>query len=559
MIDNNIEQGQAKGLESNSIGQRPMKMDSFYSTKPQWGVSIHAVRALPSCACIPDIIELGAKGLGAVKARILILIILILSSFKGYCSPEQDTLLLSLNDAIHLAQSQSLDAAVAVNELKAAYWQYRSFRADQLPEVNFRGTLPAYSNNYGKYQQADGSYTYVQNNWLGLTGTISIDQNIALTGRKISLVSSLDFTRQLGSGAYNEYMSVPVGLTLSQPVFAVNSQKWRRRIEPVRYKEAKAAYMENVEGVTITAISYFFNLLYAGEYLNICLQNLENADKLYEVALAKKEIGHISDNELMQLNLGALQAKGLVTEAQSSLNARMFQLRSFLGLGDQDIIRPLFPEPVSFLNIDFADVLDKALENNSFAKNILRRQMEADYAVATAKGNRWDIELYATVGYTGKDHTLPAAYDHLQGNQIVQVGVSIPILDWGKRKGQVKMAESNREVVMSRTRKEEMDFKQDLFLLVENFNNQAGQLEISRQADRIAEKRYNTTIETFLIGKISVLDLNDAQRSKDESKLKHISELHQYWNYYYNIRSITLYDYQTGSNLDAEFEKIVKE
>jgi outer membrane protein TolC len=103
-----------------------------------------------------------------------------------------------------------------------------------------------------------------------------------------------------------------------------------------------------------------------------------------------------------------------------------------------------------------------------------------------------------------------------------------------------------------------MTFNQDIFLLVENFNNQAGQLEIAEQADRIAEKRYNTSIETFMIGKISVLDLNDAQKSKDEAKLKHISELYKFWNYYYNIRSVTLYDFGTNSTLDAEFEEIVR-
>ena len=62
-----------------------------------------------------------------------------------------------------------------------------------------------------------------------------------------------------------------------------------------------------------------------------------------------------------------------------------------------------------------------------------------------------------------------------------------------------------------------MDFNQDIFLLVANFNNQAQQLEIAREADRIAQRRYNTSVETFMIGRISTLDLNDAQQSKDEA------------------------------------------
>ena len=74
----------------------------------------------------------------------------------------------------------------------------------------------------------------------------------------------------------------------------------------------------------------------------------------------------------------------------------------------------------------------------------------------------------------------------------------------------------------------------------------------------IAEKRYRTSIETFMIGKIDILDLNDARQSKDDAKQKHIQELYNYWNYYYNIRSLTLYDFINNRTLDADFEEIVR-
>ncbi|MDR1222042.1 MAG: TolC family protein [Tannerella sp.] len=469
-----------------------------------------------------------------------------------------DSIRLTLKEAILLAQIRSVDAAVALNELKTAYWEYRTHLADQLPEINLTGTLPSYQNNYSRYQQPDGAYTYLRNNYTGISGKISVDQHIALTGGTVSFNTSLDLTRQLGAGAYNEYMSIPFGITLQQPVFGVNSHKWKRRIEPVRYREAKAAYIESVEEVTLTAIALFFNLLQAKENLAIAGQNLENATRLHDIAVARREIGHISENERMQLELSALQAKGLVTEAQSGLKACIFQLRSFLGFSEQDMIDPILPESVPSFRMVYRDVLEKAQENNSLAQNILRRRLEADYAVASAKGNRRSINLYATVGYTGKEMAVEKAYHQLKGNQIVEVGVSVPVLDWGKRRGKVKVAESNREVILSRTRQEQMNFNQNIFLLVENFNNQAGQLEIARQADRIAEKRYKTSIETFMIGKINILDLNDARQSKDEARLKHIRELYSYWNCFYNIRSVTLHDFIAGENLEADFETIIR-
>lgn len=465
---------------------------------------------------------------------------------------------LALSDVIELARMQSVDAAVALNELKTAYWEYRTHQADMLPEVNFIGTLPSYNKSYSSYQQSDGSYTFVRNNSLGLSGKLAIDQNIWMTGGKLSLTSSLDYLQQLGVAGARQFMSVPVGLTLTQPIFNVNNLKWKRRIEPVRYAEAKAAFVESTERVTMKSITYFFELLLAKENLNIAHQNLKNADRLYEVALAKRQMGQISENELLQLKLGALKAKGTVTEKQSDLNAKMFQLRSFLGLSEQETIEPNVPDVVQLASVDYQSVLTKAHDNNSFAQNIRRRQLEADYNVAAAKGALRSIDLFASLGFTGQSNELNSTYRNLMDNQVVQVGIKVPILDWGKRRGKVKIAQSNRDVVVSKMKQEQMNFNQDIFLLVEHFNNQATQLSIAKEADEIAQQRYKTSIETFLIGKINTLDLNDAQINKDEAKQKHITELYKYWYYYYQIRSITLYDFQKNASLDAEFESIVK-
>ena len=131
-------------------------------------------------------------------------------------------------------------------------------------------------------------------------------------------------------------------------------------------------------------------------------------------------------------------------------------------------------------------------------------------------------------------------------------------MDWGKRRGKVRVAKSNREVTLAKLRQEQMDFNQDIFLLVANFNNQAQQLEIAQEADLIAQRRYNTSVETFMIGRISTLDLNDAQQSKDEARQTHISELYSYWYYFYQLRSLTLWDFERNEELTTDFEAVIK-
>lgn len=465
---------------------------------------------------------------------------------------------ITLDEAILTARSHSVDAAVALNELRTAYWTYRTYRAELLPEINFSATAPGYRKSYSSYQLDDGSFTFVRNNYMEMNGEISVDQNIWLTGGTLSLNSSIDYLKQLTGTRYNRFMSIPVALTLSQPIFGVNTIKWDRRIEPARYAEAKAAFISATENVAMTAINYYFSLLLSKENISIARQNLANAQKLYEVAKAKREMGQISKNDLLQLELNLLNARSTLTDCESDYKANMFKLRAFLDIEDDVTLDPIVPDTIPQALVSYDDVLEKAHANNSFAQNIRRRQLEADYQVAKAKGDQRQIILYAQIGYTGTSDRFGEAYDRLKDNQVVEVGFKIPLLDWGKRRGKVKVSESNREVVQSRLRKEQMEFDQNIFILVERFNNQRRQLEISLRADTIARQRYATNVETFMIGKISTLDLNDSQVSKDESRQAYINQLYLYWNYYYQLRSVALWDFSANRGIDADIEAIVR-
>ena len=470
---------------------------------------------------------------------------------------QTDTLRLSLDDCIMMARRQSIDAAVALGELRSAYWQWRSYRADLLPEVSLSGTAPSWNKRYSSYQQADGSLSFVRNDYLGLDGAVNITQKLWPTGGTLSVESSLDYLHQSGSGGSgNQFMSLPVAVTLSQPLFSVNHLKWNRRIEPLRYREAQARFLTETEQVAMQAISLYFGLLLAGEQVNIARQNLQTAEKLYEVAQAKRRMGTISENDVLQLRLDVLTARSALTNSESTRQARQFALRSFLDV--EADIEPSVPEDVPQVRLDYDNVLNHALQNNALATTMRRRQMEADYAVASARANRQSINLYAQLGYTGTGDNMNSAYRNLLSNEVVSVGITVPLLDWGKRKGQRRLAESNRDIIQGQLRQQSQDFRQDIFILTEQFNNQAEQLRIACEADTIARRRYHTNVETFKIGSISTLELSSAQTAKDQTRQNRIQQLFNYWYYYYQLRSIALWDFERGCELTADVERLIE-
>ena len=107
-------------------------------------------------------------------------------------------------------------------------------------------------------------------------------------------------------------------------------------------------------------------------------------------------------------------------------------------------------------------------------------------------------------------------------------------------------------------RQQAQEFRQNIFVLTEQFNNQAEQLRIAYEADTIARRRYHTNVETFKIGSISTLELSDAQKAKDQAWQNRIQQLFNYWYYYYQIRSIALWDFERNCELTADIEKLMK-
>jgi outer membrane protein TolC len=149
-------------------------------------------------------------------------------------------------------------------------------------------------------------------------------------------------------------------------------------------------------------------------------------------------------------------------------------------------------------------------------------------------------------------------YDQPDRSQRMQVGLSVPLVDWGRRKGKLMMAESNREVVNARVKQARIDFEQNIFQSVMEFNLQAEQVRNAAKADTVAQKGYEVTFQRFLIGKVDVIKLNSARNDLESAKKGYINAIKTYWNYYYRLRMLALYDFVKGESLTAEYDKIIE-
>ena len=492
------------------------------------------------------------------KILILLIIVINLNNYNSFS--QKDTLNLSLDNVLQLAKEQSLDALIAKNSFKSSYWAYRSYKAMFLPSLTMNATSPDLNRAISQITLPDGSYDFVEQQNMSNYLNFSVNQNIIFTGGQLFVRSNLQRLDVIQDSITTSYLSNPVTIGLIQPIFSYNSFKWQRKIEPLKYKEAKKKYINSQESINIKAVNRFFDLVAAQINLSIANINYNNSDTLYNIAKGRYNLGKIAQNDLYQLELNLLNSKSALNQAKLDLQTIEFNLKSFLGLGKETSIHLTIPKEIPELEINIPKALSEAQKNNPELVRMSRQIIEADSEVAKAKAeNRFNANIIANYGLTQSSYNLPDAYKNPRNSQQLSFGIQIPIIDWGKGKGKYKMAQSNMEVVKSRVAQETIDFEQNIFLEVMQFNMQDEQVAIKAKADTVAQSSYNVSKNRFYIGKISVTDLNITIKEKDNAKRNYIFALRKYWSYYYNIRQLTLFDFENNLELTENFDQLLEQ
>lgn len=468
---------------------------------------------------------------------------------------------ITLEQAIYDAQNQSINAMTARYVFLSTYWSFRSYRASRLPSLNLTGSVLNFDRSLRLLQDYDtGDMRYIENYNLQNTVGLSVRQNIGFTGGTLSLYSSLNRLDQFGDKNIKSYYSQPITLSYTQPLFAYNRFKWEKKIEPKEYELAKRKYIEAMEDITLQAVNYFFNLALSRANYDIAVKNYANTRALHSIAEQRLEIGSITKDELLQLELRMLNDSLSINTSALSVRERQMQFNSFLRLDENAQVAPMLDEEIPLVNIDYDMALDKALENSSFRLTNEIKALNAEAGVAQAKADRGaSASINARFGLSQTGDTFRTAYSGLLDQEVVGLEFSIPIFDWGMGKGRVKMAKANAEMVRSQIEQEEIDYRRQIYTLIEQFANQRNQCYMARRARQVADDRYEIAMDNFRRGTISVTEMNTAQSEKDAANQTYISELASFWLSYYELRRQTLYDFISGTDIIAEFDKIISE
>jgi len=488
------------------------------------------------------------EGFPGLKIKLLALILILFASVNLY---PQDTIQysLSLKDVVNLAIEKSSAMKYNNNRNVNYYWRYKNFKTSNRPQLVLSGDMPNYDQSTDAVTQPDGSVAFKQVTNLSTSATLSLNQSIPQTGTYIYASTSAlryqDFNNDVTS-----FSGTPFAIGFYQPIFAVNWLKWKRKIEPLVYDEAQKNYIESTEEISLNATYRFFTYLSVQTNYNLAESNLKNSTDNLKIAETKKKLGKISENDFARIQLSVLNAQKALNKASMDLKNADFELKSYIGLSQDQKIDLKMPLDIVLFEIDPDKALSEAMANRKESSQYERRLVEADRALVHAKSETGlSATLEGSYGLSNSAETMGGIYKQPEKQRTINLSLSIPVLDWGRSASAVKLAESQRDLTIYDVEKDRKDFERSVIVQVEQFGLLKDQLETAKEADKVAENGYTIALKKFQNGEISITDLNIALSEREGAKRDYINSLRNYWVAYYRLRILTLYDFELGRKI----------
>lgn len=480
------------------------------------------------------------------------LLLIVLLTAIHICSEAQQKQTLSLQEAINTARGQSLISKRIQADYSSYVHQFKSFKASLKPQLTLGGILPQYDRSLLNITQPDGSYKVqpVQRSSLG--SNLTLTQNIFWTGGNIYVSSGANLFTNKGTGLdQRQWQTAPFQVGINQPLTLFNSVKWNFEQEKLRMKRATKQQIELYEDLSNQITAAYFDLYVSNMVLKNAKQNVAVNDTLYKISTGRYNVGKIAENELLQVELQLMNARNAVTQGEVNVKVSTKKLANLIGLDIEtqfDLI-PVTDAPI--FAVDITKAVDEAKKNRSdiigfdLNENSAKMQVRQSQSNAFANGS-----INLSYGLNQTAMTLAQSYQNPLDFQQVNISYSLPLFGFGKNKHDIASSKANLESMQAQIAYQKKSFELD----VENTVNQFLQLQtavvISAKSDTIAQKRYEVARNRYMLGKINITDLGLAQDAKDNAVVEYVRTLQQYWQSYYTLRLMTLYDFEKNKAIE---------
>lgn len=468
---------------------------------------------------------------------------------------------LTMLDAIGVAIDNSLQSKMYRNSYEAGYWEYRSYRASFRPFLKLSADLGGLNRSMVILQDFNTGNLAYRTNWsLTDDACLSLEQAVPLTGGTLSLSAQLSRLDQYLPSRSVTYYAQPLYLGYSQSLGGYNQYRWNRKILPEQYELYRREYVEQMENLKSSVIASYWNYVSLIDSYERCLKDFDESQRLYALAKRRHSLGLTEKRSLQQLELKLVEDSIEVSNRRLAMQIAHDNLCSHMGiLEDTELeLTPDFHVPNVVVPAD--DVIQRVLENSSYSVTRHIQSMQSQQNVERTRASTGlQASVSLRVGLSGTGNLLSSALGMLHDQEIASVSISVPIVDWGEGRARVRQARAQADMVDSSLEQNMSDYRRELVSQVMAFNNMGMVCRLSERAFQLAQENYSDAIQDYSMGRLTVTELNYIRSSRDEARLSYIGNVASFWQQYYNLRSITHWDYIENMPVSEDFNTMENE
>ncbi len=471
----------------------------------------------------------------------------------GLCLPAmaQAQTTVTLDDVLDQIREDSYAAKSAEYQREIAELDYKFYKSHLGPGLSLMADIPNYSKTSVPVTQPDGSISFQSISQANSSLGLSMTQIISSTGGTLFASTELDRYDDF-SNDVKQYNGIPIRVGIVQPILGHNPWKYRKEIEPLLLEESKKNYSIDIERSLTKATTLYFEILVGDQNLNIALTNQHVNEKLLHITNERYTLGKISKAEKLQLEIELNQARLSVSQAIFQKKQAIADLYTYLATEfPEEDTEYKNPQSQKLDNIDIPALLSSYRSHRPELIAYQRELLEADEEVSEAKsmyGPRATVS--ASFGLARGADNIDQIYRDPFTEQQANLRLSIPILDWGKKKSAVHREQIRKQEIEARYEQNNLELENAVRQKAYRMLSLQEELSLLKEIMDKADERFEISNQRYVLGNMDMTNLTIAQREKDQTKRNYINALRSLWVTYYELRTLTGYDIFTNKSIN---------
>lgn len=415
----------------------------------------------------------------------LVITLLAISTLSAK-SFAQDTLKLTLNEALEIAMSENLTVMVAEKEIIKSGYAKKGAYAALFPKIDLSGN----------YQR-----------------TIA-KQTMFFAGQSMKI--GTDNTWSGGVGAGMPLVSPTLWSSLK-----ISGMDVELSVEKAR--ESKINLIDEVQQT-------YYSILMAKASYGVLKENYDNAVRNYNNIKAKYNEGRVSKYDMITADVNVKNSEPSLYDAQNNINLLLWKLKAVIGL---DLNQEISCEGEL---IDYKEMLTNVSNSGdvNLANNSTLKQLEMQLGILDQTYKMQIAQYYPSLNLSFA-YQFTSMNDHFRLGEymwspysVAGISLAIPIFSGGQRRNALKQTKVQREQLELQTESAARDLEVAVKQTLNSMNTSVKQYEAALNSIEGAQTGYEISEKRYEVGSGTILEMDASRVALLSSKLNLYTAVYSY-------------------------------